>query len=800
MTNSTTAQKMCNNFSDDFKLQLDELDAAPDALFTIECYTDSDKDAGEVKPDPDPLMSHFRGRTRAEAIQLLPKLKELNEKGAGIFISVNRFANRRKKEELSRIRAVHADLDHATEEQLLALFQRATPTFIVESSPGKFHFYWVISDEVLTIEEAEGINRHFVADYGADPAAVDVTRLLRLVGFKHNKKRKHGITPTVKICVTGGTYTGGQLRQLFPPTEKNPHNQILVSLPLASPSTSTLDPIVLQDIADEAIRRNPEALLRPLSGNRYPSDSEADLASCGLISHICAERGMPLPELATWVEAAFGLTDGGKRQKWLDRPDYRSGTIAKALSGAITKVSAASAIRNQHAPAYNDIFNARRFCDRNKSEVRFVHEEGVWLEWVNQSWIRCNKGEEIQRAKRNAQEIAVSDLGLLTLLLGGEDAAKRHAKKAHEAARLKAALELAATEPNIATSVLELNNDPYLLGVKNGVVNLKTGQLIPNDPSFLITMYCNASLPKEAQCPNWLRFLDQLFPNDPKTIKAIQLLLGYTLTGLNTEEILIVLVGGGTNGKSVFSNIVVHILGGYAKTAPSNILKARRSDDSSPRDDIASLVGARYVSINETQAGDKLDSQAVKMLAGREPISARHLYGKYFTFFPKFAPWLRTNHLPIVTDTDDGIWRRLAIIPFNQQFKGKQQDPHLEEKLKTEADGILGWMVDGAVDYLKNDLKLSPTIKRESARYRSESDVFGEFLQTNTTKCVGSEIEQKLLWTKWRFWAGDAGFATGTKNSMTRRMRERGFGTRESNSKSYYTGVEERQDYPRGAG
>ena len=230
-------------------------------------------------------------------------------------------------------------------------------------------------------------------------------------------------------------------------------------------------------------------------------------------------------------------------------------------------------------------------------------------------------------------------------------------------------------------------------------------------------------------CPRWVSFLDQIFDSDVETIESVQRLLGYTLTGLVTEEVLVICHGYGSNGKSVFNNVVQRIMGGYSRTAPTSLLSARRSDDSSPRNDLAALAGARYVSVNELQAGDRLDEQVVKQLAGREAISARFLHKEFFEYMPTFTAWLRTNHKPVVTGGDDGIWRRLVLVPFKRKFEDHEKDSDLEAKLMAERDGILMWMLEGTRKYLQDGLKLSPRVRAEAAQYRKDSDRIGEFLE-----------------------------------------------------------------------
>jgi putative DNA primase/helicase len=404
-------------------------------------------------------------------------------------------------------------------------------------------------------------------------------------------------------------------------------------------------------------------------------------------------------------------------------------------------------------------------------------------------WSWCNKSEELQAGVTAAEKLL--DVGREVF---PQDQARgkqllTHAVKAHDVKRLESMLKMAASEPGMSIALTDLDSDPWLLCVRNGVLNLKTSALLVNEPHMLITRQCNATYDRNAQCPRWLQFLNEVFGGDTETIETVQRALGYTLTGSVTEEKLFICFGHGSNGKSVFNNIVSTIIGDYGRVAPSSLLTARRDGDTAPRNDLAALAGARYVAINELQAGDRLDEQIVKTLAGREMISARFLHKEFFEFMPTFKPWLRTNHKPIITGDDDGIWRRPVLIPFKQKFNDEQKDPYLEEKLLAERDGILAWMVDGALKWQRDGLKLSPTILKECASYRKDSDLLGEFLNDVCTTDPNEKVEQTDLYQQYRAWSNQNGVKAIAKASFTRRLTERGHPPTQSNGKRYYDGL-----------
>ena len=440
--------------------------------------------------------------------------------------------------------------------------------------------------------------------------------------------------------------------------------------------------------------------------------------------------------------------------------------------------------------AARDVQLANAFVSLKKNVFRYVFEYNKWIRWNGNHWAFCDVGEEVEAAK--------DVVGLLldqarTELRAGESGATERAKdatNAHKVERLMAMLKLARSDPAMATSAQALDNNPMLLGCKNGVIDLAKGILLPSDPKHLITKVVNASYIPDPTCPHWTKFLFDIFEQDEETIEAVQRLVGYTLIGEVREELIVICFGFGANGKSVFSNVINNVLGDYAKTAPPSILAARRSDDHRPRDDIAALRGARYVSVNETQAGDRLDEQVVKALAGREPIAARPLYGQYFSFRPSFKVWLRTNHKPIIVGDDHGIWRRLVLVPFSRTFKPEEQDQGLEQKLLQERDGIFAWMFEGVRMYLRDGIVLSPRMKYELTSYRKDSDLLGEFLDDSTVLNPQAAIEQRTLYASYGTWCKDSGVRSLSKKSFTQRLKERGIQATHSGGTRRYVGIE----------
>lgn len=774
---------------------LRHLDPSPEATFNIECYTDIPK--GTEKPRPDPLLRRYPTLTINEVECLIPTLEALNERGAGIFIAVNQCTGQRSVESITRVRGVHADMDDVTSDQLSAVAAVLAPSITVQSSaPERQQLYWLLkAGEVLLKDEVKAINQRLVG-YGADKAAVDSSRLLRLAGFKHMKYRQERRTPLVTAVYSGTAYKADEIRTAFPPqaaltnTRATPVT-VNPKLPAASDLSTQLVNAIEHGVAtsERQLWTGNWQAIGQFGQQRFPSQSEADMALANSIVKACLQHGVHAVELSATVEHIFGRSGLGARDKWTCRQDYRSRTVDAAIRANGT-TSASTSSTSLILDSQGDIRNAKAFAQVSRDEFLHVNTRGSWLRWKYDQWHVCEKQEEVAKAKQVCSQMLTAAHSVWILEPERGKRLLREAEQAHTLPRISAMLKLAISEPGMAVTDRELDSDPYRLGVVNGAVDLRTGVNHPNIPSLHITRYCNASFDASATNELWLKFLDQIFESDAETIACVQRLLGLTLLGIPNEEVLIICYGHGANGKSVFSNVVHNIMGGYAVTAPSTILTARRPDDTSPRSDLAALAGARYVSINELQAGDRLDEQIVKAIAGREPIAARFMYREFFQFLPAFTPWLRTNHKPIITGEDDGIWRRLVMLKFGRKFKESDQDPQLEEKLLAERDGILLWMIAGARNYLTNGIKPSKKMLSELSSYRNDSDLLGEFLADKTNSVPSSQILQQSLFNRYTHWCTESSVRPMSKKQFTQRLIERGFTERKSGNNRYYVGLE----------
>ncbi len=337
-----------------------------------------------------------------------------------------------------------------------------------------------------------------------------------------------------------------------------------------------------------------------------------------------------------------------------------------------------------------DLANARRFVRLHGENVRYCHPWNKWFVWDGARWRQDDRGQVEQLAK------SVPDSIFIAANANNDPATIRFAAKAASAVSIRAMLALATSELGIPVLPTDLNRHPMLLNVANGTLDLRTGRLRPPDRADLLTQLCPVEFHPEAHCTVWDRFLEGILARRQPLIDYIQRLAGYSLTGLTTEQILGILYGVGSNGKTTLLNELLNVLGGdYAMQANRDLLIVKRGE--SHPTELAALFGKRLVVTIETDDGRRLAEGLVKQLTGSDKITARRMREDFWQFDPTHKVLLATNHKPEVRGTDHAIWRRLRLIPFDVVIPDEHQDKDLPLKLEAERAGILAWAVQGCL-------------------------------------------------------------------------------------------------------
>ena len=423
------------------------------------------------------------------------------------------------------------------------------------------------------------------------------------------------------------------------------------------------------------------------------------------------------------------------------------------------------------APRESDVGNALRLVAQHGEQIRHVHLWNSWVVWDGRRWRRDESGEMARRAKSTVQtmyEHAIADSSP-----DRRAAMVKHAVRSEGEARLRAMVNLAASETGIPVRPDELDQDPWLFNAANGTVDLRTGELRPHGEEDLITKISPASYRPGARCPTWLKFLDRVFAGDDELVEFLRRAVGYTLTGLTVEQVLFLLHGGGQNGKTTMLEVIRHVLGDYASQVPADTLMATRQVGGIPND-LARLPGARFVSAVETDEGRRLAEGLVKRITGSDTITARFLHAEFFDFRPQFALWLAANHLPGIRGTDDAIWRRIRLVPFTVKIPEAERDPHLDRKLLAEADGILTWAIEGALAWHQYGLTQPSAVTRASTDYRAEQDALGDFI---TERCITDETVRAAvggLYKAYVAWCEGCGEKARSNKWLTQALERRG--------------------------
>lgn len=527
--------------------------------------------------------------------------------------------------------------------------------------------------------------------------------------------------------------------------------------------------------------------------------SSTDLALC---NHLAFWTGRS----ATRMDAMFRETSL-MRDKWdhihfSDTGEtYGERTIAKAISSTTTTVldhkheaeyaefsfdfhSGDAVVEEQPAGPkkkfrLTELGNAERIAHEYGHVIKYVSDMG-WMIWDGKRWKIDNK-KEIER---------ICNKVLRGMYKSEDEAEQKWARMCERRnIRMNSIKDLMPLVPGERS---EFDQHKFLFNVDNGTLNLKDGKLQLHDRELGITKITNIEFDEKAECPTWLKFVDQIFKGDKDLIEYMQRLVGYSLTGDISEQSMYFLVGGGSNGKSTFVNTIKKLMGDYgAQTKSDTFIKKK---ETGANNDIARLSNARFVSAVESEEGEKLQESLVKTITGGEPILARFLRQEYFEFIPEFKVFFTTNHKPVIGGLDDGIWRRVKIIPFTLSLKPHERDKKLEEKLSLEMPGILNWAIEGCLKWQQDGLKEPKVVVDATGQYKEDMDILAPFLDEvcyiDEPKNESVKIEAKELYSVYNNWCFKSGERTLGNRSFYRMLETKGFGKMKSTgNKTYLTGI-----------
>lgn len=441
----------------------------------------------------------------------------------------------------------------------------------------------------------------------------------------------------------------------------------------------------------------------------------------------------------------------------------------------------------------NDMGNAERFRRRYGALFMVVKNIG-WFFYTGTHWSR---EDGLIEAAIHAQMTAAALREETKALeaqgpMQGEgkddfldrlDAARKWASQGGNKARLNAMLEVAA--PYLSKDVEDLDLNPRLFNTMNGTVYLpghSRVEMRKHDALNYITHVSPARWEEDAKRPVFDAFLKRVQP-DESVRDFLQRWFGYCLSGFTVEQVLLLFYGQGANGKSTLVELIRWLLGDYAVVLkPESFVSDDRRSGGQATPDLARLPGARLVPASEFNKGARLDESLIKQMTGGEIMPARHLNQGFFDFQPEFKVVLSSNHLPKIRGQEEGIWRRVLLVPFDQVIPKTERDPELMAKLKAEAPGILDWCIDGWREYAMQGLNPPALIRDATSQYREEMDNIGSFLLQLTERAPpDSSVQSSHLYELYRDWAKVSAIDPVSQTGFSNDLSGKGYRKTKSN-------------------
>ena len=424
-----------------------------------------------------------------------------------------------------------------------------------------------------------------------------------------------------------------------------------------------------------------------------------------------------------------------------------------------------------------DVGNGRRLLDSFGASIRYTPGIG-WFIWNGQYWRPDAEGLGIQELSKKLAPIIASEVQHYDEADKQSEVIK-WAQQAKSNGRIRGAVDSARSDLRAFTDVTRWDSDDHLLGVYNGVIDLKTGELLRGKPELHITKRAAVSYTAGLRNPRWEQFVDFATGGDKELQDWLQKAVGYTLTGLSNQDVMFLVYGPPGSGKNTFVETIVKALdtNQYAWPMDSNILADNGGMSSSETYTWAELRGRRMVWVDELPESGRIKENSIKKLTGSSEISARSPGEKPFTFKAQAKLWVTTNHLPQIND--EAMWRRIRPIPW--VHVPEKADPELKAYLfdpEGALPAVLAWAVEGAVKYLgsssRDALGWCSAVENAASIYRKNEDRIGMFLSEETIEREGVGVYLKDLYSIYRTWAEDMGMMPLSQPNFAKKLAERG--------------------------
>lgn len=439
--------------------------------------------------------------------------------------------------------------------------------------------------------------------------------------------------------------------------------------------------------------------------------------------------------------------------------------------------------------------DATLFVHHVKEKYKYDHTSKCWRKYAGGVWEKDDTKqtrevalEVLTEAYLNSAKILDNEISVMISEKKSEieieklsklrDAYRKRVKSINCKRRIDNILDLATGK--LPVKLEDFDNNNLLFNLKNGTYDFKTNKFRQHSSSDMLTKKSCIEYNLSIECPNWLNFLNKIFDGDKDLILFMQKNIGYSLTGMTDLQYLVFCYGSGANGKTTFSKVCSLLLGDYYGSIPISVLLSKQQDNTTDYQ-IAKCKGTRMVVASEIPKGKYLNESQVKDLTGQDLLNGRVLYEMPFTFFGTHKLWLFGNNKPVITGTDDGIWRRIKLIPFTVTIPKEKQIElsKLMEMFKNEISGILNWAIEGYKLYRKEGMNEPIAINNATKEYRADSNILRLFFDDCCIINDGEKCYSKDLYSKYEQWCIESK-ETNHYNSLrkfTSAMKEQGFKT-----------------------
>jgi P4 family phage/plasmid primase-like protien len=717
----------------------------------------------------------------------VPDVSEYLHKEA-VYFSVNpRRENlgsykRGGNEDVDVINAVYADLDMNkgwTLEKIEALCPEPS---VIKFTGGGWQPYWFLKEPIKVTkdswEELNGFQHAWVEYIGGDAGAQDIARVLR-VPYTFNNKPEYGKPIQVEIIKADYNLEYGLV-----------YLMCLVSLK-ADRKARTASPSV-------DITTNPEVKERVLEAIKYLDRSRADKYETWL------EIAMALHDGFRGSDEGYLILDNWSRQGRGYDPDENWKTWQDGFKlerdNKITIKTLFFHARKDSKGAYNgyasgnllmddgsltDSGNAKRLAELYGDQMRYNKSLG-WVIWDGKKWNIDDPSRAIKFAEDAVKSIFAEAASIADSFMRSK--VLKHANQSLNLNRLRGMLGVAESKLYTDKETFD-DNHKWLLNVENGILNLKTRELMLHDSKYMMTKTAGTRYDPDADAPQWKKFIEMIYP-DPEMRRYVQKSVGYSLTGNSDERAIYFLEGkDGNNGKSTFVNTLAEMFGEYAASTDIQVITSA-GKAASPMNE--AFYNARFVYTNEVKANSTLSTTDVKALTGDDPIQCNPKFRKPYSFQPTHHLWIFGNNRPAPDNpNDEAFWDRLKRIKFDKKIPADIRRPQEEVKkeFRAERPGILNWALEGLHLWIKEGWQVPQALLDAVEEYREEYDLLAQFIEARIVLEEGAKLEKSWFVGEYNRFRVQEGESELGISKITRELKDKYGVEAGGNGKKYYVGI-----------